>query len=287
MPGTASTGARASTGRGCSATSSGPDTPSSRPGSPARTTPTATTTCWGRRRSSTRPTRPASARRGPASRSSRSASDSSPGPTTRPTSSFKPYCVRPTRRLGSGTRPGLDHVRAVALRRARTRLPLRRSALRWSGTDPRSPSSTPFGEHRILKSPLSTALVLPQLRQRGRAPRRAGLPAALPIHARLPGRIRAGTSSRRGPALTFTSPLSQGQLIYLSGFGPVASDSSVWVKHRGAGAGVFIRLSEPLAEMRLYAAPAAVCPEPFLHLEIPPDESRTWRTDYQFFSDDG
>ena len=83
-----------------------------------------------------------------------------------------------------------------------------------------------------------------------------------------------------GDSLTFARPVTEGQLVYLS---DETAARAARFRVEIQRAGVKIGLSESPSEMRLYAAPGAVCPEPFLHLHLPTAASRTWRTDYEFF----
>jgi len=83
--------------------------------------------------------------------------------------------------------------------------------------------------------------------------------------------------------ISFTRLLTAPQFGLLSGPGLSGANTMIQVQNRSVRAGVRLRLSEPMTEMRLFAAPGAVCPEPFLRLHIPPGTSRTWQTDYEFF----
>ncbi len=68
----------------------------------------------------------------------------------------------------------------------------------------------------------------------------------------------------------------------LEGFGPTAADNAATVVCTKTGASLALRTDRPLAKYAFYAEPTAICPEPFVELDVPPGEAVRWTTTYTF-----
>lgn len=60
------------------------------------------------------------------------------------------------------------------------------------------------------------------------------------------------------------------------------SGHGVTVEHAPSGLAVSIRGDRPVAKFNLYAESTAVCPEPFVRLEIEPGKEAAWKVEYEF-----
>src|SRR5205823_9360753 len=68
----------------------------------------------------------------------------------------------------------------------------------------------------------------------------------------------------------------------LTGFGGSAGDDEFTVENLRTGVAVRVRGDRPLSGFHFYAAPLAVCPEPFVQLELQPGQEARWKTEYTF-----
>jgi len=59
------------------------------------------------------------------------------------------------------------------------------------------------------------------------------------------------------------------------------------VENTKSGAGVKIVGDQPTLKYVLYAEKTAVCPEPFIAVELGPAEEKSWQTRYELFLSGG
>lgn len=86
-----------------------------------------------------------------------------------------------------------------------------------------------------------------------------------------------------GKKLTFTDKLDKGTVYgELSGFGKEAKESRVTMKHTPSGVTVTAACDKPLSACRVWAIGSAVCPEPFVQLDVEPGKSVEWTWTYEF-----
>jgi hypothetical protein len=90
-----------------------------------------------------------------------------------------------------------------------------------------------------------------------------------------------------GQELYFIKDLTQGSSIWMEfkGFGDTVKDHQVEVVNKNSGAGVRLRLDEPLYRMVFWACHTTYCPENFIYLRVKPGESETWISDYTLFTE--
>jgi hypothetical protein len=94
----------------------------------------------------------------------------------------------------------------------------------------------------------------------------------------------------RGPltlgerTMRFERPLQEGECAAadLEGFGGGAADYAIRVFNRSAGAGALITGDRPLARLYFWATARTLCPEPYIHISIPPGGSAEWTLRYRF-----
>ncbi|MEJ5366852.1 MAG: hypothetical protein WHT08_00950 [Bryobacteraceae bacterium] len=67
------------------------------------------------------------------------------------------------------------------------------------------------------------------------------------------------------------------------GFSASPADYDIRVEHRAAGAGVRIRGSLPLSRLVFWCMRRTFCPEPYVHLSVPPGKQVSWRLTYDFY----
>ncbi len=91
-----------------------------------------------------------------------------------------------------------------------------------------------------------------------------------------------------GDTLTFLHALGEDEDVYaeLEGFSSAVTDHAATVENLKSGAGVKIEGNRPLARFHLWAVRRAVCPEPFVQIELAPGKQAEWQTKYTFFTGD-
>jgi hypothetical protein len=89
-----------------------------------------------------------------------------------------------------------------------------------------------------------------------------------------------------GGEIQHVRPLEGEQRVFIpsiTGFGPLVSDHAFSVESRSARLGVSIFGDTPLEKLRYWACTTAVCPEPYVRLEVAPGEQASWSHTYEFY----
>ncbi len=89
-----------------------------------------------------------------------------------------------------------------------------------------------------------------------------------------------------GHEIRLEKPIADGQSFYgeFVGASNQPKDHAIIVENRKTGAGVEITSTRPLAELHFWGVKTAICPEPFIELNVPPGRSQSWTTRYRFFT---
>ena len=90
----------------------------------------------------------------------------------------------------------------------------------------------------------------------------------------------------RGDSITILRPFGTGESVYavLHGYGSSAGDYDIRLEDHVSGAGVRITADRPLAKMVFWGSVNVMCPEPYIHISVPPGETFTWTFRYIFFT---
>lgn len=91
----------------------------------------------------------------------------------------------------------------------------------------------------------------------------------------------------RGDRLSFRQVLHEPVFSMLTGFNGSVADNQVTVRNRRTGLTVHITGDRPVARYHFFAAPGAVCPEPFVAITAGPGETISWAHHYQLSSQPG
>lgn len=85
--------------------------------------------------------------------------------------------------------------------------------------------------------------------------------------------------------LAFLEPIPEHGAVWvqLSGAAGTVEENRITVENTRTGAGVKISGDQPAIKYVVYAEKTAVCPEPFIQLELAPGEEKSWRNKYDFF----
>ncbi len=85
-----------------------------------------------------------------------------------------------------------------------------------------------------------------------------------------------------GRAITFERPVPDGSDAYveLQGFGAGAEDNQVVVTNRRTGATATVVGDRPLTAFHVWSAPTAVCPEPFVAIDVAPGAEQAWQVEF-------
>ncbi|MCK5442442.1 MAG: hypothetical protein KAJ23_11165 [Maribacter sp.] len=87
--------------------------------------------------------------------------------------------------------------------------------------------------------------------------------------------------------IVFVKDLNEDSHVYMgdiTGFDENENGYKIWVENRISGAGVKISCDRPLSRMVFWSAQKTVCPEPYIHLRVAPNETAKWTIKYEFYS---
>ncbi|HMF53636.1 MAG TPA: hypothetical protein VK593_04760 [Edaphobacter sp.] len=87
-----------------------------------------------------------------------------------------------------------------------------------------------------------------------------------------------------GKNLVYVEPLAprNGVQGYLTGYSDKASDFDFTVEDTNSGVSIRQTADHPLARLYFWSTRTTICPEGYIHLNIPPGETGTWKLRYQF-----
>jgi hypothetical protein len=71
---------------------------------------------------------------------------------------------------------------------------------------------------------------------------------------------------------------------YIAGYSDKASDYDITVENSNTGAGVEQTSDSPIVRFYLWSIRSTVSPEAYLHLNVPPGKSESWKIHYRFFT---
>jgi hypothetical protein len=87
-----------------------------------------------------------------------------------------------------------------------------------------------------------------------------------------------------GKDLKFTEPLGprRGVSGYLTGYSTKPGDYDFTVEDTSTGVAVRQTSDSPLSRLYFWSTRTTICPEGYIHLNIPPGKTGTWTIRYQF-----
>jgi hypothetical protein len=88
----------------------------------------------------------------------------------------------------------------------------------------------------------------------------------------------------RGSRLGFRQPLQRAVFAMLDGFEGGPADNRVTARHLRTGLVVQVTGDRPVCRYHFFAAPGAVCPEPFVGIHAAPGEAFAWEHRYELAS---
>ena len=89
-----------------------------------------------------------------------------------------------------------------------------------------------------------------------------------------------------GNELSFSRNVREGEDINyfnLGGFSRGINDYDIRIEHHQARAGVRIRGDQPLMKLAFWCCPTAICPEPYIKIDVAPGSEMTWKYMYDFY----
>jgi hypothetical protein len=89
-----------------------------------------------------------------------------------------------------------------------------------------------------------------------------------------------------GKELTYEQELQPRQSVasYMTGFSDKVSDYDMTVEDRKTGAGVEQTSDSPISNFNFWSIRTTVCPEAYIHLNIPPGQTAHWTIKYRFYT---
>jgi hypothetical protein len=107
---------------------------------------------------------------------------------------------------------------------------------------------------------------------------------AFPARPKDRGEVRGPLAFREGE-MTFRKDLANGDFYAeLQGWAARPADNRVTVENTSRGAGLRIVGDTPLADFHVWGVRTALCPEPFIRLQLEPGKEAKWATVFTFFS---
>lgn len=113
-----------------------------------------------------------------------------------------------------------------------------------------------------------------------------GIRVIFPFELETVREFQADFVEKRGKMIEFVKEIPEGASTIgeFRGFSSSASDYDIRIEHEPAGAGVRIRGSLPLSRLVFWCMRRTFCPEPYVHITVPPGKRVSWRLTYDFFS---
>jgi hypothetical protein len=93
-----------------------------------------------------------------------------------------------------------------------------------------------------------------------------------------------GILEAKGNELYFVKNLdTEAPFSELEGFSDDAKDYEITIQNTKTGAGVKIKGDNPIAHLNFWTVKTTVCPEPFVAMNLAPNEQKAWGITYTFF----
>lgn len=104
----------------------------------------------------------------------------------------------------------------------------------------------------------------------------------------LTGKPGAGDfASIEGNRFVFHKPITDGGSSFfggVTGFRPTSTDYHFDIKNNVTGAGVKVTADQPISKLNFWANPNTICPEPYIAIDVQPDETFRWTINYDFYT---
>jgi hypothetical protein len=71
---------------------------------------------------------------------------------------------------------------------------------------------------------------------------------------------------------------------YLKGYSDKASDYDFTIQDKNTGVGVEQSSDNPISRFYLWSIRTTVSPEAYIHLNVPPGQTKDWQIHYRFFA---
>jgi len=90
----------------------------------------------------------------------------------------------------------------------------------------------------------------------------------------------------RGDSIVILRQLTGKASVYaiLHGYDDQAEDYDIRLENHTTGAGLRIRADRPLSRLVCWGNSTILCPEPYMHIRVPPGETVTWTIRYEFYT---
>ena len=89
-----------------------------------------------------------------------------------------------------------------------------------------------------------------------------------------------------GHDIVYLKELAPGDSVasYLTGYGSKASDYDIRLENKNSHTGIVQTGSMPISQFYLWSIHTTVCPEAYIHLDIPPGKTEQWDIHYHFLT---
>lgn len=102
------------------------------------------------------------------------------------------------------------------------------------------------------------------------------------------GKSLGSAAAIQGKEVVYKDELQPGQSFagYLKGYSDNVSDYDFTVVDRKTGVGVQQTSDSPISKFYLWSIRTTICPEAYIHLQISPGKTQSWKIRYRFFADE-
>jgi len=117
------------------------------------------------------------------------------------------------------------------------------------------------------------------------APSGPGMTVTFPFEPKTEKPLGSGVQIN-GKQIVYTHELQTGESGYgpITGFSASPADYDITVENTTTGVGVQQTSTSPIARMVFWSIPTTICPEAYIHLDIPPGQTARWTIRYRFFA---
>ena len=117
------------------------------------------------------------------------------------------------------------------------------------------------------------------------APSGPGMTVTFPFEPKTEKPLGSGVQID-GKRIVYTRELQTGESGYgpITGFSANPADYDITVENTATGVGVQQTSTSPIARMFFWSIRTTVCPEAYIHLDIPPGKTARWTIRYRFFA---
>jgi hypothetical protein len=113
-----------------------------------------------------------------------------------------------------------------------------------------------------------------------------GMTVRWPFAPKLDAQLDPALAKVDGDKVEYVGELQPHQTVaaYVTGYSDKVSDYDITVEDASSGIGVRQTSDSPIAKFYLWSIRTTISPEAYIHLDVAPGKSQSWKIDYHFFA---